>query len=352
MAQEALKKLEEQLNCSICLDTYTDPKLLQCFHVYCQLCLVSLVRDKGQLSLTCPICRQVTPIPERGMAGLQSAFHINNLLEIQDSVRKIDNPAAPSEEGAVKDSPSRNGARFCSEHFKEELKLFCETCGQLTCLQCVIKGSKHHDHDYAFLDKAFAKYTEEITLSLEPMEEQVTIFRKALAQLTVRREEIVNQQQAVEDNIHVTFRRLREVLHVRETEVISQLHKMTQEKLQGLGAMSNKIETSLAQLNSCLHFMKESLRTGNECDVLVMKTNITQQVQELIVPVQQDMLQPNEEADVIFSALEGVTAMCHDYGKVFASSVADPSNSYVTRIGIGQPGKESTVSLRTINFGG
>ena len=256
MAQEALKKLEEQLNCSICLDTYTDPKLLQCFHVYCQLCLVSLVRDKGQLSLTCPICRQVTPIPERGMASLQSAFHINNLLEIQDSVRKIDNPAASSEEGAVKDSPSRNGARFCSEHFKEELKLFCETCRQLTCLQCVIKGSKHHDHDYAFLDKAFAKYTEEITLSLEPMEEQVTIFRKALAQLTVHREEIVNQQQAVEDNIHVTFKRLREVLHVRETEVISQLHQMTQEKLKGLGAMRNKIETSLAQLNSCLHFMK------------------------------------------------------------------------------------------------
>ena len=40
MAEEAIKKLEEQLNCSICLDTFTDPKLLQCFHVYCRKCLV------------------------------------------------------------------------------------------------------------------------------------------------------------------------------------------------------------------------------------------------------------------------------------------------------------------------
>ena len=37
--KEALKKLEEQLNCPICLDTYTDPKLLQCNHVFCRKCL-------------------------------------------------------------------------------------------------------------------------------------------------------------------------------------------------------------------------------------------------------------------------------------------------------------------------
>ena len=90
MAEEALKKLEEQLNCAICLDTYTEPKLLQCFHVYCQQCLVKLtVRDQqGQLSLTCPTCRQVTPITGRGVADLQSAFHINHLLEVRQSFKK------------------------------------------------------------------------------------------------------------------------------------------------------------------------------------------------------------------------------------------------------------------------
>jgi len=78
MAEETLKKLEEQLKCSICLDIYTDPKLLQCFHIYCQQCLVPLdLSQQGQLGLTCPACRKVTPIPATGVAGLQSAFHIN-----------------------------------------------------------------------------------------------------------------------------------------------------------------------------------------------------------------------------------------------------------------------------------
>ena len=105
MAEKALQKIEEELNCSICLDTYTytDPKLLQCYHVFCRQCLVPLVvRDQqGQLSLTCPTCRQATPIQEaRGVAGLQPAFHINRFLEITESFQKAETPAATGE-GAV-----------------------------------------------------------------------------------------------------------------------------------------------------------------------------------------------------------------------------------------------------------
>ncbi len=87
----ALKKLEEQLTCSVCLDTYTNPKQLQCHHVYCQQCLARLVvRDQqGQLSLTCPTCRQVTPVPADGVAGLQAAFRVNQLLKTSRCAPRI-----------------------------------------------------------------------------------------------------------------------------------------------------------------------------------------------------------------------------------------------------------------------
>lgn len=68
--------------------------------------------------------------------------------------------------------------------------------------------------------------------------------------------EISGQQVAVEDDIHVTFRRLHEVLNVRETELISQLQQITQGTLKDLAVQSKQIETTLAQLTSCLHFVK------------------------------------------------------------------------------------------------
>ena len=357
MAEEVLKKLfEEQLNCSICLDTYTDPKLLQCFHVYCRQCLVPLVdRDQqGRLGLSCPTCRQVTPIPDRGVAGLQPAFHINHLLEVQESLQKVENPAA-TPEGAVKDPEIVEPYfRFCFEHLEEELRLYCETCGELVCVQCAVKDGKHRDHDCAVLKKAFDKYKGEITSSLEPMEGQVTAIEKALAQLDACCREISDQRAVTEENIHITFRRLREVLNVRETELIGRLHELTQEKLKDLAAQRDQIETTLAQLHSCLHFMRESLRPGNEGDVLMMKANTVRRVKELTTPFQPDFLEPNTKADIVFSAPADMTAVCRNDGQVFPAGSPDPSKCHIKgkRAVAAVVGEKSTANLHAINFAG
>ena len=108
MAEKTVQKFEEELNCSICLDTYTDPKLLQCFHAYCRKCLVKLVeRDQqGQLILTCPICRHDTPVPANGVTGLQPAFQINHFLEIMEEHKKVATDPPASAEKAERDSVS------------------------------------------------------------------------------------------------------------------------------------------------------------------------------------------------------------------------------------------------------
>ena len=110
------------------------------------------------------------------MAVLQPAFHINRLMEVQESFRILEVAAATPEEAvgeATSNVSPKTSLRHCSEHPEEELKLYCEPCGELVCYQCGIKGGKHHDHDYALLKKAFEKYKEEITSSLDPMEKQV-----------------------------------------------------------------------------------------------------------------------------------------------------------------------------------
>ena len=357
MAEKVVERVEEQLNCSICLDTYTDPKILQCFHVFCRQCLVPLgVRDQqGQLSLTCPTCRQVTPIPARGVAGLQSAFHINNLLEIlEDSANKLKNAPGTPERATPTDLNPVNKASHCFVHKDKELELYCETCGELICYKCVTKSGKHHSHDYEELNVAFEKYKEKITSSLKPMEKQVTTIKKALALIEQCRGEISDQQAAIEDNIHVTFRRLQEVLTVRETELIGHLHKTTQGKLKGLAAKRDQIETTLAQLDSCLHFMRESIKAGNERNVLMMKTNTVHQVKELTTPFQPDTLKPNTEADLVFSVLADLTAMCQSYGQVFPSGSPDPLKCHTTGKGleVAVVGEKSTAILHAVSYEG
>ena len=217
-----LKKLEDQLNCSICLDTYTNPKQLQCHHVYCQQCLVRLdIRDKqGQLFLTCPNCRQVTPIPANGVAGLQAAFRVNKLLEIVEEHKKAKVATASPEESesaSISHTPHGNITVGCPEHGGIEVQLYCETCGETICWKCIMKGSKHHSHEYQELNKAFETYKEEIISLLEPIEKQLTTIEKALAQLDMHCDRISDQRVAIKADIHDTIARLHETPDVNSS---------------------------------------------------------------------------------------------------------------------------------------
>ena len=211
---------------------------------------------------------------------------------------------------------------------------------------------KHHSHDYEELNEAFERYKGEITSSLEPMEKQLATIKRALAQLDARCEEISNQRATMEANIHDTIRRLHQTLDVRKTELISQLHQLTQAKLKSLAVQRDQIETTQAQLSSCLHFMRENLKTGNQGEALLMKSTTVRQVKELTTTFQPDILEPNTEADMIFSALADITAVIQNYGRVHHQGSPDPSKCTATGKGmeVAAVGEKSTVLLQTLSF--
>ena len=131
-----------------------------------------VVRDQqGQLSLTCPTCRQATPIPANGVAGLQSAFRVNHLLEILEEAKDT----AASQEGAksvmTHPIPPKKVIANCFEHTDTE---------DLICFKCAIKGGKHHDHDHHLLNEAFERYKGEVVPSLESIEGKLVAVKEAL----------------------------------------------------------------------------------------------------------------------------------------------------------------------------
>ena len=83
-ASDALKQLDQQLTCPVCLERYTQPRTLPCLHSFCHQCLghFPVVVEGGNHCITCPVCRQTSQQPDKGVCGYQPAFIINNLLEL------------------------------------------------------------------------------------------------------------------------------------------------------------------------------------------------------------------------------------------------------------------------------
>ena len=87
----ALDKLQEQLTCPVCLSQFDSPKTLPCLHSFCLKCIQQLPVDleKGKHVISCPTCRKTAQVPNKRPADLPTAFVINNLVEIQEQLKKV-----------------------------------------------------------------------------------------------------------------------------------------------------------------------------------------------------------------------------------------------------------------------
>ena len=359
-AKQALEKLNEQLTCPICLEHYKDPKLLHCFHVFCEKCLKSLAQQTPQEQVVeCPNCRQSTSLPQEGVPDLQGAFLIHHLFDIQDILKKVSTPANTkcakckkreptcycrscgflcatckhthsewkefsSHEVVTLDQltedvtnliPPVQKVLHCSKHPAKELDLYCETCQEVICRDCIL--NVHRDHQYDLATDAFPQQRNVLIASVEPVEQQLASVNKALESLGTLHGKITDQSQALETQIRASMRLIHKALEAREKDLISQLGQLTQQKLKNVATQQDGLELVATQLKSCCGFLQDSMRTGSQVEVLAMTKSFVQQVQDVILAFEPESLVPEEQADLEFlSSQNEMMQACNTFGQV------------------------------------
>ena len=394
---KALQKLEDQLTCAICLDDFKEPKLLHCFHIFCKECLERLViqEQQGQFSLCCPTCRQSTCLsPATRVSGLQPAFHIHHLLEIQDAFKKVKVPQSIQCEKCKKTSrtatnfcrdcgkficekcyeihseweefskhdvatieevqgnvkqlvpPKKAVVLFCSLHQGMKLDLYCETCDELICLHCTVNKHSRPKHKYDLVSDTFERHKSEIAASIQPVEKQLEVASKTLEQLNVRLQELAEQEASNEAEIRRQIQQLQEVFEARKAELIGQNHQYIQMKMKNIAAQKDEVETVQTKLLNCLSFVRESLRTGSQGEVMKMKTTVVKQIKEMTDKFKPAMLHPCELANVEFEASPELTQAYKQFGTVFLKQMHPPDTKTV-QITTGQGVRSVTLKLAT-----
>ena len=208
----------------------------------------------------------------------------------------------------------------CSKHPARELDLYCESCKEVICRDCILKV--HRDHQYDLATDAFPQQKNVLIASIEPAEQQLASVNKALEGLDTLCGEITDQRQALEMEVRASLRLIHKALEVREEELIAQLDQMTQQKLKNVAAQQDQLELVATRLKSCCGFLQESLRTGNQVEILAMTKPFVQQVQDVTSAFEPQCLVPEEQADLEFTNSQTeLTRTCQQFGQITANPV-------------------------------
>ena len=113
---------KQPLTCTLCLEIFRKPKILPCFHTYCEECLKKLASRHGGHQFPCPSCRKTVPVPSQGVSAFQTNFYIDS-EELEKTRRK----------------------RVCKTHPDNELVSFCTSCDLAICVECMLGEHKPHD---------------------------------------------------------------------------------------------------------------------------------------------------------------------------------------------------------------
>ncbi|KAK9960404.1 hypothetical protein ABG768_008264 [Culter alburnus] len=138
---------EEDLQCPVCYDIFTDPVLLLCSHSLCRACYQQLCSTRGFHE--CPICRKRF-----------TGCHPPNNLALRN----------------VCESFLQKRNVLCDEH-REKLRLFCLDDKHPVCLVCR-DSEKHRNHTFRPVDEVAPLLKEELKTALKHLQEKLESFKE------------------------------------------------------------------------------------------------------------------------------------------------------------------------------
>ena len=248
---DPINQLEKNLQCTVCLKALKDPRTLPCCHSFCKVCLEGVVktcRDKAARyrpirEIPCPNCRTTFVLePDKQVADMPRNHFIYNMVQamavldrgtrvpcshncIQSysvarcvtcekflcrecltahnnyrandghSVLTVEELSKPENRKKIKDQ------MYCNEHSGMILKVYCETCDQLICRDCMDFKHVKQSHSCVLVKDVANNYKELLDSSNEAMKDALTKGNAFLQRLTHEREQIHSDAENIKSQI-------------------------------------------------------------------------------------------------------------------------------------------------------
>ena len=315
-------QLEENLQCTVCLGRLNDPRTLPCCHSFCKVCLEGAVktcrdkapRDRSIGEIPCPHCRTMFVLDlDKQVADMPRNHFICNMVQVmavQD--REIGVPCSQgcSESSSVArcvtcekflcgecltDHNKFRGHRghsvltmeelskpenrkkiqdkmCCNEHSGKGLKVYCETCDQLICKECMEIKHVKQSHSCVLVKDEAIKYKELLALNNKDMKTVLTEGNAFLQQLNHETERLDHEVEYIKRQIvqkkELLTKEVNQVLDQKADMLLKTVDEIRKGKRADLVRQTEETNQYVENIKRSVQLSKELVDQGTDEEII------------------------------------------------------------------------------------
>eukprot|EP00057_Strongylocentrotus_purpuratus_P024178 XP_011678652.1 PREDICTED: E3 ubiquitin-protein ligase TRIM56-like [Strongylocentrotus purpuratus] len=336
MANALQNVIAQSLECPVCLNTFTDPKILSCSHTYCKACLDNLLECHGNdQMLRCPVCRAETQVPNREVSKLPASQALKSLIEDMKSQHQFctnckseDKPQAVAycrDCGKYLCIPCQNAHsmwqdfishevlamseivsgkvsvrryRKCRKHPKEDEEWFCSDCRRFACFKCVVMEHTNEGHrvsEAAVYESSHVKSIEDLK---SKSDKKRSCFQKYVDFIDEQKDHVSNVEKQCTDDIQKAFEESVQQLTKKKEILIGEVKGRTEGVVKELDEMKKSAQEHITHLTTIADVVTNKTKTKIplDTDALAAHDTLCQDLQEALVQEDPDYKQPRQSS--------------------------------------------------------
>ena len=320
--QTLLHNLHEEVSCSVCMSSFTDPKILPCFHTFCLHCLNELQRTSGKHGdITCPECLRKFQVPGSGYPKeLPANFRMKTLLDVMTIQKcsvagvKCGNCEKTSAQSfycfkccafwcddciaahniirankdhkvlAIKDFQDQDiedvlrRPVFCQKehHENKKLKFFCKDCEVAICNTCVV--TLHEGHVKVPLQDAANERKLRLESLLESQKVKALQKRNMITRLQSECNEIQEQVACVKKSAQNLVDNLMRVIEAKKQEIFKEVEDKAQQSIERVVEQISDVEKELWRIETSIKETERFLMRSTNAEIVQFNTVFQEEV--------------------------------------------------------------------------
>ncbi|XP_077327271.1 E3 ubiquitin-protein ligase TRIM39-like [Lithobates pipiens] len=288
--------LRVELECSVCLNIYTDPVTLRCGHNFCRVCIDGVLdTQEGSGGYSCPECREkfldrpelyrnitlrniaenfLSPLPDQEDSGVFCTYCVDSPVPAVRSCLHCEVSLCDKHLRVHKKSPEHvlcdptlsMESRKCSVH-KEVLKYFCTKDDTCICMSCRLAG-EHRGHQVEMLAEASEKKKQALGYVLQKLLAKREETEERVQSLQDHRRKVEEKASGDTERVTALFRDLRRRLEDLEKRVLKEISGQAERISISMEDVIRELEIKEEELSRKLRHIEELCNVTDPLTVL------------------------------------------------------------------------------------